>query len=370
MFCTQCGTTLTSNAMFCTGCGTKISGGSPEVAPSDPSAASVGGRPGITANVYTTKTHRRVVVATAIASIVGLIAVGRSLHWFDGLGKSEGAYQVGNVVAASDLTPLRGNEMRDRLAYTGDLPKDIMYKGELKPFVSEVVATASGVQAAPAIIFPKLGESVRLACQGVLTQGAMVLSRTAPAEVVLENSPPSLMANGATSKGGIRFVMQGTENAELLSQAGDLGSVQQTVEDLSDATKWDLTNKDVGSERSQYSSDTHVILDGATGHLEMHKTNADRTMSNLDDAYTANCRMESAADTHAREQAAQEKATRDNLYLAIAMHMPFKQGPVCDALRAQLIHFAQEPQQVLQQSWDYFFDRVSTAAAQTNCLAE
>jgi hypothetical protein len=46
------------------------------------------------------------------------------------------------LVVEGNLTPLPGNEIRDRVAYTGDLPNDIMYKGELKPFVSELVATA------------------------------------------------------------------------------------------------------------------------------------------------------------------------------------------------------------------------------------
>jgi hypothetical protein len=38
---------------------------------------------------------------------------------------------------------LPGNDMRDRVAYSGELPKDIMYKGELKPFVSELDAAAA-----------------------------------------------------------------------------------------------------------------------------------------------------------------------------------------------------------------------------------
>jgi len=45
------------------------------------------------------------------------------------------------LVIEGNLTPLPGNEIRNRVAYTGDMPKDIMYKGELKPFFSEAVAT-------------------------------------------------------------------------------------------------------------------------------------------------------------------------------------------------------------------------------------
>lgn len=119
-------------------------------------------------------------------------------------------------MAVEGNTLLPGDKMRDRAAYTGAFPKDIMIKGDLKPFMSERVATpprSAPAEGSAPVLFASSAPSISVPPEG---------SSPAPAA-----STPAVLATtdfGTTSESSAKLSQQ-----DLLVNA-QAGEVKAMVE--------------------------------------------------------------------------------------------------------------------------------------------
>lgn len=215
----------------------------------------------------------------------------------------------------------------------------------------------------PHITFPALGSEVPLVCEGTYREGDGLVFEHQRATGALRNDRESTLNTGVHLKGGPYFSIRGYKMANLTaSVSSDDWQGRYSSENLSDSTRWDI--KSTGTEaHNDYNSVQHVVLE-ANGHLTYEAKMVDRTKAQVDNTYTADCRIPTADEV--RKAAAQEELN-DNPRLALALNLPFGSAQPCQSLRTTLIRFSREPR-VRPQDWDTYLNKVMAVAEQARCL--
>jgi hypothetical protein len=232
------------------------------------------------------------------------------------------------------------------------------------PGASQVHSTASmpasGSAPSPAgpnlITFPASGGTVQLTCTGTLAltdiEGTTRETNYIPnalAHVFINNQPV-----GGTGITGPSIEMGGPDNAELLASVEANPSDGERVQAQIDAVRWDIRNShDHSSDR-----DTHISIDGQTGHL-----NSDVVSQDYEHSYTAVCKPDTPDQISAR-QAQQE--LQNNPHLVSVLRLKFLPTAACDAYRQQLLAVAHQPLDEVE--WTRYLENTTSAADSAGCF--
>lgn len=221
----------------------------------------------------------------------------------------------------------------------------------------QTLLTASGSLA-------DIGNNTSLVCDGLFSGNAMSSVRLAAALTLESTRTGGWEASFDAPRRDRAITM---ESEFVTTDGADYGHGEHTTaESKSDASKWEVIETHWQNQVRQYVR--HFTLERSNGRVTyISDSGPDKRFLNT--SYFGYCHKQTSEEKMAMVRDAKTAAEQDNPWLAIALHMPFRQRQMCDSMRSQLIRFAQVPH-IRQQDWDGYFDKITIIASQAHCLPE